>query len=136
MRVKVLAQGRFRVVAVMEGESCPVEEFLSNGEATTFGSRVGLAEMLQHVANEGLANVPSAWTHEANKESSIYEFKKGPLRVFYFEGKNGDIAVCTSGIRKTGQKVDRQSVNRAVRAKDAYFDARRRDTLEVVSDDC
>lgn len=135
MQVKVLAELRFRVVAVIDGASCPVEDFISAGEVSTKASRDGLFEMIGHIAERGLQNIPPAWWHEADKAKGIYELIKGPLRLFFFKGAGKDIAVCTSGIRKSGQKADKHSVNRAAILKAAYFDAIAKNTYEVVDDE-
>jgi hypothetical protein len=122
LKVKVLFEDACRVVAVMKGDICPTEAFLDDGEDATEASRIGLLEMLQRVAAcGGLQNVPAAWWHEVNKNDSIYEFKKGPLRLFFFKGKNGDVAVCTGGVRKQGQKVDTGQVRAAVAFKTKYY---------------
>ena len=135
LKVKVLAEMRFRVVAVCDASSCPAEDFINVGEASTKASRDGLMEMIQHVAERGLQNVPSAWWHEADKEKGVYEFLKGPLRLFFFKGTGNDIAICTSGIRKSGKKADKQSVNKAEAWKAAYFDAIANSTYEVLDDE-
>jgi len=123
------------VVAVIENDRCPVEEFLIDGEASTEAAREGLFKMLSHVAIHGLDGVPSAWTHEASKQDHIYEFIKGPLRVFFFKGRNGQIAVCTGGIRKATKKADRAEVKKAKKWRQRYFEACDDGTLVVVKDD-
>jgi hypothetical protein len=134
-RVKVLAEMRFRIVAVYDGADCPAEDFIKQGEETTKASRDGLLEMIGHVAERGLQSIPAAWWHEADKARGIYEFRKGPLRLFFFKGAGKDIAVCTSGVRKTGQKADKPSVNKAATWKADYFDAVANRKLEVVEDE-
>ena len=135
MKVKVLAEMKFRIVAVFDGDSCPAEDFIRQGEETTKASRDGLLEMIGHLAARGLQNIPAAWWHEADKEKGIYEFIKGPLRLFFFKGAGIDIAVCTSGIRKSGQKANKPAVNKAARWKADYLDAIASNTLEVVDDE-
>ncbi|MFM2276241.1 MAG: hypothetical protein RL211_2113 [Pseudomonadota bacterium] len=135
MQIKVLVQMRFRVVAICDGADCPAEAFIKTGEDATKGVRDGLFEMLGHVAERGLQFVPSAWWHEVDKARGIYEFRKGPLRLFFFKGAGRDITVCTSGVRKSGQKVDKQSVNWAAGWKADYDDAVANGTLEVVDDE-
>lgn len=119
----------------MEGDSCPAEDFLAHGEAATAASRVGLAMMLEHVAQNGLQGCPSAWYHEANKKLGVYEFKKGDLRLFFFKGENGEIAVCTSGVLKKGQKADKAAVARAGEYRAEYLQALKRQTYEVLEDE-
>ncbi len=71
----------------------------------------------------------------ADKARGIYEFRKGPLRLFFFKGEGRDIAVCTSGVRKSGAKGDKPSVNKAAAWKAGYFDAVANKNLEVVEDE-
>ncbi len=134
MKVKQLACGRFEVVAVIEGDECPAEQFLRHGEATTKAARYGLTLMLRQVAAEGLQNVPSAWFHEADKERQIYEFIKGALRLFFFRGKNGQVAVCVAGVRKTGQKANKFAVDKAAKCRDDYYKALESNALIKVID--
>lgn len=131
----MLAEDRYQIVGVMDGDACPALDFLLVGEVSTKAARTGLAEMLEKVAELGLQGVPSKWTHEANKKEGIYEFVKGPLRLFFFKGDGKQIAVCTSGVRKSGQKADPQAVNKAVSLKDDYFSAKASNKLKVVDDE-
>jgi len=135
LNLKLLAQSKYQVVGVMDGDGCPAEEFLLNGESSTRAAREGLVYFLEKVADEGLQNVPPAWFHEVDKQNSIYEFTKGALRLFFFKGQDGQIAVCTTGIRKSGQKVDKASVKKASLMRTNYFAALKDNTVKVVSDD-
>lgn len=119
----------------MDGETCPAETFIVCGEKSTAAARAGLLEMMGHVADKGLRDVPSGWFHEADKANGIYEFIKGPLRLFFFKGNGRDIAICTSGVRKSGQKADKASVTRAVDLKKDYTAALANKTYEVVEDE-
>ena len=135
MKVKGLADDKYQVVAVMENGNCATELFLADGEASTKSARTGLVQMLERVAELGLQNVPNAWLHEVNKPGQIYEFIKGPLRLFFFKGEGRQIAVCTTGVRKSGQKTDKASVVRAVKLRMDYFTAVKNKTLQEVSDE-
>jgi Phage derived protein Gp49-like (DUF891) len=135
LKIKVLKDARFRILATCEGDACPVEYFLLNGERSTKASRLGLLQMFDYVAQKGLQDIPSAWFHEADKSKGIYEFKKGSLRVFFFKGQGRDIAVCTAGILKSGQKADKASVLKAATLKVAYFSAINNNTCEVSYDE-
>jgi hypothetical protein len=121
---------RFEIVAVMDGDECPAESFLLHGEESTEAVRYGLMHMLGTIAENGLQNVPHAWVHEANKNLKIYEFIKGPLRLFFFKGKNGQIAV-----------YDRQATRltrlrlRKPPSGDDYYEALKNDTLTTVNED-
>lgn len=135
MLLKLLFEDVFSVVATTHDGSCSTEAFLNSGEATTKAAREGLYEMLKHVAERGLEGVPAAWVHEANKKESIYEFIKGPLRLFFFKGKDGQVVVCTDGVRKKGKKADRKSVKKAVALRKEYLEAVDNGTLDLVEDD-
>lgn len=135
MKVKGLADDKYQVVAVMENGNCAGELFLADGEASTKSARTGLVQILERVAELGLQNVPNAWLHEVNKPGQIYEFIKGPLRLFFFKGEGRQIAVCTTGVRKSGQKTDKASVVRAVKLRMDYFTAVKNKTLQEVSDE-
>ena len=63
MRVKVIASSRYRLLATMDGDGCPAQEFILQGDANTRSWRMGLAKMLEVVSERGLANVPLAWRH-------------------------------------------------------------------------
>lgn len=135
MKVKTLFEGRFQIVATMDGEVCPAERFLLEGEAATEGARTGLIQILEFLAENGLAKASHAWLHEASKNEEIYEFIKGPLRLFFFKGSNGHIAVCTEGVRKDGRKADKAAVSRAATLRAAYEAALKDHTLEIIEDE-
>lgn len=119
----------------MDGEDCPVELFLLTGESGTHAHRVALIQMLRTVAEKGLHNVPAGWTHEANKQEKIFQFIKGPLRLFFFKGNGRQIAVCCGGVRKTGPKADKAGVAKAANARNQYLRAVADNALEVIEDE-
>jgi len=135
VRLKLLAEEDYTVVAVIANNDCPAEDFILKGEESTRAAREGLLLMLTQVAKVGLGGVSSKWFHEASKKSEIYEFIRGPLRLFFFKGIDGQIAVCTSGVRKTGRKADKAAVKKAGEMRKAYFEAVENQSLEVVEDE-
>jgi len=44
MRLKILKKGRYTIAAVMDGEVCPAEAFITTGEASHQASRVGFGK--------------------------------------------------------------------------------------------
>lgn len=122
-------------MGVMDGDTCPAEVFLATGEKATQASRLGMFRMLEFIAERGLQEAPSSWYHEADKALGIYELIKGDLRLFFFKGQMGEIAVFTSGIAKKGQKVDKQSVLRASRLLIDYQAAIKNESYEVIGDE-
>lgn len=119
MEREILAEGKFKVVAVAGNGECPALKFLTDRRSFA-DTRVQLFKMLKVVAERGFGHIPAAWCHEVDKRHGIYEFIKGDLRLFYFKGKNGEIAVCTGGVVKKGQKVDKAAVTDAIKWKDEY----------------
>ncbi|MDH6185505.1 hypothetical protein [Polaromonas sp. CG_23.6] len=134
MRVKLLFEDLFQIVAVMDGNDCPADAFINDGE-DNLKARVGLQYMLGHVAQRGLADIPSGWVHEANKNEKIYEFIKGDLRLFFFKGERNQIAVCTAGVLKKGQKADKAAVAKAAIFRKTYIAAAAANTIEVIHDE-
>ncbi len=135
MKVKELAADQFQIVAVMEGDDCPAENFVITGESAYESSRDGLRKMLFHASQYGLDSLSPKWSHEVDKKNKIYEFIKGDLRLFFFKGSNRQIAVCASGLIKKTKKVDKSAVEAAARHRDAYFEAIKNGTLEVITDE-
>lgn len=135
MKVKLLAEDVFNIVAAMDGDECPAEEFLTVGEKTTQANRDGLLVFLKHTAQHGLQGIPAAWWREVDKQNSIYEFKKGSLRLFFFKGSGKDIAICTVGGRKKGQKVDKSAVTASINWKKSYVTACSNGTYEVIENE-
>lgn len=123
MKLKVLFSEKFKVVGVIHKGICIAEEFMLNGEDATKASRLGLLKFLKIVSEVGLEDVPSSWFHEVNKNEGIYEFSKGRLRLFFFKGSDGCIAICTTGLMKKTQKVDSKSVDFAIQYKKEYEEA-------------
>lgn len=134
MRLKLLYEDRFEVVATMEGDDCETDDFLNRGQ-DYLSSRQGLQLMLAHVAKHGLSEIPAAWFHEANKNEKIYEFIKGDLRLFFFKGDGRRIAVCTTGVLKKGRKADKSAVAKAIKLRAIYIAAVTAKTIEVMTDE-
>lgn len=119
MKREILADGKFKVVAVSRDGECPALDFLTD-QRSYADTRSLLLKMLKEVAERGFGHIPAGWCHEVDKRNGIYEFIKGDLRLFYFKGKNGEIAVCTGGVVKKGQKVNKAAVADAIKWKDEY----------------
>lgn len=134
MRVKLLVEGKVcDIVAVMDGDECPAADFLNDGDANTEAWRDALAALLEHVADEGLQNIPTALVRQANKNDKIYEFRKGRLRLFFFHGVGRQVAVCTTGVVKKTQKADGLAVKKAATYRKKYEQAVSGNELEVIS---
>lgn len=133
MNLVEIASSKFKVMAVMDGNTCPAIDFLVSGEATTQSSRSGLLVMIETVAENGLDGVPPTWLHEASKQHGIYEFIKGRLRLFFFKGANGQIAVCSGGVLKKTGKADKSAVSKAAEFKARYFADMAANNIKVIA---
>lgn len=121
MILRPLVIARYSILGVVENDECEADSFMSEGEDSEEACRNGLRMKLLHIAENGLQGVPDKWSHEADKNHQIYELRHGVLRLFYFKGINGQIAICTGGVRKKGRKADQKSVSKAIRMKRDYF---------------
>lgn len=118
---QTIIEKRFKVVAVAMNGKCPAISFLTSIDPNFTGARDALFAILAQVAEDGLDGVPSNWSHQVNKEHGIFEFRKGRLRLFYFKGRRGEIAVCTGGLIKKTDKVEVSAVQAAIQMKSAYM---------------
>lgn len=132
MKIQALFTDAYQIVAVLDGDDCPAQDFLTNRGADQEANSTGLLEMMGHISKSGFRNTPSKWTHEANKNNGIYELIKGRLRLFYFHGKGNQIIVCTGGAVKNGKKANPQEVAKAIKYKEDYFKAIEGNTLELI----
>lgn len=119
----MLLKDRYTIAATMDGDACPADDFIAEGEARYEASRMGLSDLLARVAREGLDGLSSKMTHEADKRLKIYEFIKGDLRLFYFKGRDNTIVICTAGVIKKGQKADQKAVEKAAKFREEYLRA-------------
>lgn len=119
----------------MRGDECEVEDFLAFGEESTRASREGLMTMIEAIAQEGLENMPSSRCHEVDKKNGIFELIKGRLRLFFFKGVNGDVAVCTAGVMKKTQKADKAAVSKAAQLRAEYFAASKSNSIEYICEE-
>lgn len=136
MNLKLLYQGqKYKIVATYEANTCPIEEFLLSSDPSIQSYLTGFLQMLEHVANNGFQESPASWFHEASKQNSIYEFIKGPYRIFFFKGDADTIAVCTTHIRKSGNKADKASVRYASEKRKEYMSAITQNAVKLIKED-
>lgn len=135
MRLKILKKGRYTIAAVMDGDGCPAEKFITSGEANYQASRLGLANLLDRISTDGFARLTSSMVHEANKQHKIYELIKGDLRLLYFKGMDDVIIVCTVGVLKKTQKADKSAVAQSIGWKNEYGAAVKNGTLTLETEE-
>ena len=120
MKLKSLFNAQYYIVGTVEGDDCPAEEFCLTEDAYE-ASRVGLLNFLERASQQGFDASLGRVAHLVNRENGIYEFVKGRLRLFFFHGKGKQIVVCTTGVIKKTQKVDKQPIEKAIKLRDEYF---------------
>ena len=135
MKLKVLTRSRYIVAAVMDGDECPAEVFITEGEASTSANREGLWSLLERVAMHGLESLPSSLFHEADKQRKVYEFVKGRLRLFCFKGSEDIVVICVDGTLKDSKKANPRKVSQASVYREEFFVAVEGNTLTLVEDD-
>jgi hypothetical protein len=128
--VKPLIELNFSIVGIVEAGICEAERFLAEGEVAEKACRNGLRLKLAHISEKGFQNVPDTWSRKVDK-SDIWELRHGVLRLFYFKGYAGQIAVCVCGTRKKTRKVDPRFVSRVERMRQDYFSAVETGTLRT-----
>jgi len=83
---------------------------------------------------EGPRCFPTEISHQVDKESSIWQFTSGRLRLLWFFDE-GRVIICTNIFIKKGQKTPRKEKERAIKLKQQYFTAKRNDKLIVIDDE-
>jgi hypothetical protein len=132
MRLIKLFVGRHTVVApAPAGASSEVQRFLLSASPDMQASARGMLALFQRYAQDGRARLTSSNFHEANREEGIWEFIKGRLRVFCFVDQDGALIVLSHGAVKKQQKADRREVERTIRLKQAYLQAKATGAIEL-----
>lgn len=132
MQLTAIRMRAYEVVGVVSGGTCETLDFLTNLDAVYYGSRVGMTELITQIAEHGFEGMSNKLIREASKRHKIYEMRKGDLRIFFFHGAGKQIAVCTAGVVKKGEKADPLAVARAAELRNAYFEAIANNTIEVI----
>lgn len=103
---------------------------------------VSFAAVFESYANRGRNGVTKKMFHEANKEEDIWQFRKGNHRIFCFRDPDEKrLILLTHGNIKSGKKVNRKDVKRAVELRNSYLaekkkgNLRRRSIQEVLEEE-
>lgn len=73
--------------------------------------------------------------HLANQEEGIWEFRKGPLRIFCFMDHPEHLTILTHGIVKKSQTIRKQDINAAIYLKKQYLIAKQAGKIKLVESD-
>lgn len=82
----------------------------------------GIVVLINHAADHPLGpkRLHNELVRVVNNEHKIYEFRKGPLRVFAFSDGSSRLVICAAGRVKQGQKVDKSAVQEAIDLSESY----------------
>lgn len=141
MRVVVLAEGPgCRIVAELPdggADDCDSDLELSFAAYKANGGSISkdvdrMLAVFAFMATRGRAS-STHFFHEANKKHSIYEFKRGDLRVYFtFEQHSGQICLCSHAIRKKKDAADIGDIKKACAAQRRFTESVAAKSLKVV----
>jgi hypothetical protein len=134
VRVKILFEGQFIVSSILKNGKCPIEDSQLGCDSTFSRYYIGLMDVLERVAENGLNQLPASSSHLINKHPKIYEFIRGKLRLIYFHGRGNTVVVCSDIIVKKTQKADPAVVSKAIKAHNNYYTALKEGALIVMED--
>ncbi len=81
---------------------------------------IAIIKRLQYVAEGPQALKGTSYCHEAIDGERIYEFKKPPLRIYWFYGEGRKVVVCAYGIAKRQPKTSTKDRRRLIKLRDDY----------------
>ena len=110
-----------RVVAPIEGATCPFTQDLATFRRDGCEKAVaGLLKLLEVISERGRQGA-SSFFHEADKSQGLYEFRKDPLRLYFFFSQDcGSLVLCSHIVRKVSRATLSRDKSRALRIKDAF----------------
>ncbi len=127
MRLKVLYCGQWQVVAPVASDgTCDLEVQLAalamDKKCKAFV--IGFRALWQRIPRHGPRGLGTDFYHCVDPDGSIYEFRKGGLRLLCFEA-DGAIVVCSHVFRKQSRKTPESEVRRALSLKKRFDEAHR-----------
>lgn len=130
MKLQILEQGRgCRVVCERTDNDIAGELEAGLADLAASGTDnvtavAGMLALFKTVAENGRMRCTRLF-HEASKKDSVYSFRKGNLRVyFFFSSDGGELVVCSHAIRKKDQRAETRDVAKVVRLRDRFEAAR------------
>ena len=132
MELTIIVSDKYSGAAVSGNGECESIDFLKNVEKAYKASSDGLFNILNRVSANGLEPLPDSLSRLVHKKEKIREFRKGDLRLFYFNGHDNLLVICTSVTIKKTQKVDKKQVDLAVRLKLEYLQSVKDGTIVLI----
>lgn len=138
MKLKVLLQSpssHYKVVAVMDGDSCEIEEFFNDLADNYQASASGLFRLIEQIVERGIDVLSAKQCHQVDKNHKISELIKGDIRLLFFKGHGDTIIVATHAFIKKTKKTPDKDKNKAIRHKKAYQFAHDKNQIIYVKDE-
>src|SRR5690606_34334822 len=95
----------------------------------TSGYANGILALFERIPVQGPRQLGTPLYHYVDQEEEIYEFIKGPYRVYCFQHE-GRVIVCSHLSRKTKQKTRKADIDRAIALRTRLVQAQDGGTLE------
>ena len=95
----------------------------------------GLLELFKRIEKPGPIALGVKLFHNVDKNSKIYEFVKGDLRLFCFMAPDGAICVCSTVVVKKGRKANKSAVKRTAQLSKEYNEAHKSNLIEFYTVD-
>lgn len=139
---------RIQYKKLIQGDHCSiVSKVVKNGFteidifvdslSDSFTSSIeGLYQIMEEYAKNGGELLTTNNCHKAHteKEISIYEYRKGRLRVYWFyDAKERNIVVCSHGVIKSTQKTAKSDKEKAINAYRQYHN--NKESIIILEDD-
>lgn len=135
MQLKVLIAGKWRITSPLaRSGNSEAEEFFDDLAACFQANVAGLIAMIEAHSKHGPEHFNNTQTHYVDQKEQIYEYIKGRLRLFWFEDDD-KVVICTHGIVKKSQKTPRREIDKAIRVKNAYKQAKAKNCLTMIEEE-
>lgn len=92
----------------------------------------GMLSLFLYISETGPQNLNDRLCHLIN--DGIREFKKGKIRILWFYDE-GNVVICSHGIKKNYQKIKKEDIKKAKCCRDAYNEAKRANAIQIVKGD-
>lgn len=90
--------------------------------------------MMEAHSRLGSEHFNHSQSHYVDQKEKIYEYIKGRLRLFWYEDDDR-VVICTHGIIKKSQKTPKREIEKAIRVKLAYMQAKANGSLHLIEEE-
>lgn len=131
MKLKLVKSGAWSVRAACdENGRCPLLTFFGDMKKHGDKDATAMVRLLAHVAERGPQQLGEDMSRPIRSAEGLFEFKRGKIRVFWFYDEDR-VIVCTHGLVKKGQAIEKRDLKAAVKTRQRYMDAKRQKALRM-----